>query len=1111
MKKQAKKIENLRKMILLSGVLLVGGFLASNLTAQVKLAEEMVTIPTYQNEPPNPMPRFYEGGGHQGVQKRIYPYPYDDGQTNVLSDVKYHMIEVENEFINLGIMPQMGGRIYYAYDKTNNYNWFYHNHVVKPSMIGMVGNWVSGSNAWGYPHHHGPHTVEAMDYKIEDHPDGSKTIWINSTDRMHRVNALVGYTIYPNSSIVEMTIHPRNKTAYTNSFLFWANPSVHCDSNYQVIFPPSVQYITHHGKSQMTTWPIADGRYGGYDFGGLDVSWWKNTHVASSFFSWDPREDYFGGYDHKLQAGTAWIGNHHVSPGMKYWADGNNPSGLRTNNGLTDNDGRYIEMMAGFFTDNQPDYSWLQPYETKLGTMIWFPIRELGGIKYANRNGAMNYELKGRNLEVRLNSTTKRENTRLVVKVKGKEVLSKVMNIGPASPQKASVQVAAGTIEDDLDILFLDSNSDIILDYRPMEHHPPKYDKPEPYKSPGKPEEFTTVEELYLAGLRIDQFHNTADPMPYYLEALKRDPGNYRVNTQLGIKRLKEHKWIEAEKYFRTAVDRVTSNYTRARDGEPEYYLGLALRLLDRADEAYDVIYRSAWSSAWHTAAYFQLAEIDCERGHFDIALDHLNRSISTNTDNIRSQNLKAAVLRKLNDKVGAQQMLTALLESSKINHMALNELYLTETLLGNTSKANAHLAELTRIMRDAIQPYLELSTEYMSAGMYQEALDVLSRLEKKNNTFPMLYYYLGYFSSKSGNSDQALSYYQKANKMPHEYCFPFRSEEVTILNHAMATNPADAMAPYYLGNLFFENYPEQAIALWEKSRELDGKFYITHRNLGLAYRDIQKDYTKAAESMKKAIENSPGDARLLVEFDAINEYNKVSPEEKYNLFMNNKAAAEKRSDAMMRWIIRSIEFGKYDEALNILETKNIFESEGSIDIQNAYLNCYTLKALSFMGKSQNNEALAQLQMAVDYPIGLYGRTRYTQLYYLNALAYKNSGNSAKAKEFFEKAAAVNTSEERGDNREYEFYKGLALVELNKGEEAKIIFQKLTGVDEGSSTLPQQFGGRGSAESRRVTELYISGLGYKGLGNKEKAKEQFNEALKINPSHLWTRIHLESL
>ena len=100
-------------------------------------------------DPPNDMPRFYEGGSHQGVQRRIYPYPMNDGLTDVKEDQPYHVVRLENEYIDLGIMPGMGGRIYWAVDKTNGYEWFYRNAVVKPSLIGMVGYWVSGSNAWG--------------------------------------------------------------------------------------------------------------------------------------------------------------------------------------------------------------------------------------------------------------------------------------------------------------------------------------------------------------------------------------------------------------------------------------------------------------------------------------------------------------------------------------------------------------------------------------------------------------------------------------------------------------------------------------------------------------------------------------------------------------------------------------------------------------------------------------------------------------------------------------------------------------------------------------------------------------------------------------------------
>ena len=239
-------------MVLFCIALFYNVFIAPDVQAQVKLREGSQVIKTYIQDPPNVMTRFYEGRNHQGVQRRIYPYSYDDGQTTIKEDVDYPMIFLENDYILLKIAPEQGGRIYGAYDKTNGYEWLYENRVVKPSMIGMVGNWRSGSLAWGYPHHHGPHTVENMDYKIEDHADGSKTVWINHTERLMRVNVLIGYTIFPNSSIVEMTINPRNRTALGNSFLFWANPAVYCDSAYQVIFPPSVQYVTHHGKRDMT-------------------------------------------------------------------------------------------------------------------------------------------------------------------------------------------------------------------------------------------------------------------------------------------------------------------------------------------------------------------------------------------------------------------------------------------------------------------------------------------------------------------------------------------------------------------------------------------------------------------------------------------------------------------------------------------------------------------------------------------------------------------------------------------------------------------------------------------------------------------------------------------
>lgn len=1069
--------------------------------SQIVLNEVNEVIPTYMIDPPNVMPRFYEGHNHQGVQRRIYPYPFDDGLTTNKQPVEYPMIQVENDFIRLGIAPGQGGRIYYAYDKTNDYNWLYHNHVVKPSLIGMVGNWRSGSLAWGYPHHHGPTTVEDMDYEIEEHPDGSRTIWINCTERLQRVNSLIGYTIYPNSSIVEMTIDLRNRTEMGNSFLFWANPAVHSDSAYQVIFPPSVQYVTFHGKRDMTSWPIADSFFNGYNFTGMDISWWKNTHVPVSFFSWNPIEDYFGGYDYNLRAGTAWIGNHHVSPGMKYWADGNNPNGLNTNNGLTDNDGRYIELMAGFYTDNQPDYSWMEPYESKYGTMIWFPIRELDGLKYANRNGALNYFIDGSHIDVRLNTTMSHPNANFVLSSKGVEVKSEFISISPAEPRKIITLLPDNLGENDIEMTLFDADGEVLLSFIPGNHNLPPYEKPEPLKPFASPQDIQTVEELYLTGLRIDQFHSIMDPIPYYQEALRRDPNNSNVNTQLGILSIRAKDWISAEKYLRIATDRVRMNYTRPKDCEPLYYLGITLRALGRTNEAYDVLYDATWGTAWHTAAYYQLAEIDCQRQNWDVALDHINRSLTTNSRNMRALNLKGIILRKMGKLSEAEEWFDTVLKETKINHMAQNELYVMSGVEGD-------LDVLERWMRDDVQAYLELSTEYTAIGLYDEALQMMSRLEAKGETYPMLYYFIGYNYHLLGDEATALSYYRKAETMPTDYCFPFRSEAVFVLENAMELNPEGSYAPYYLGNLFYERRPEKAIQLWEKSVGLNDSFYIVHRNLGLAYNEIQKNRSKALESMNKAVGINKDDARLLFEIDQLHEANQISPADKYTFLMDNYDTAKKRYETLLRLITRAVEYGKYDEALFMLDNNSIVESEGAREKQNAYLNSYSLRAKAMIDKGDYASALKDVNAALDYPIGLVARARYAQLYYLEGLIYENTGQQAQAVSSYEKALEVETA--GGRDREYNYYKGLALQKLGRDAEARQLFESLLQAsrDDGAYS---QFDGRATSAAQRVNALYQAGLGYMGLGDNAGAAKEFKAALEINPGHIWSKTYLDDV
>src|SRR5208283_5314927 len=136
------------------------------------------------------------------------------------------------------------------------------------------------------------------------------------------------------------------------------------------------------------------------------------------------------------------------------------------------------------------------------------------------------------------------------------------------------------------------------------------------------------------------------DPYAYWNEALRRDPGDIRVNTVMGIDAIKGGRYADAEAYLRKALERDTASYTSPKDGEPIYYLGLALKSQGKLDEAYAEFYKATWSAAWRSPGYFALAEIDAAKGDFNAALTADEDSLEANANNLRALALKAALLR---------------------------------------------------------------------------------------------------------------------------------------------------------------------------------------------------------------------------------------------------------------------------------------------------------------------------------------------------------------------------------------------------------------------------------------------------------------------------------
>ncbi|HPS56391.1 MAG TPA: DUF5107 domain-containing protein, partial [Sedimentisphaerales bacterium] len=316
--------EHLAMAIMASIVVLVitcGSFAADEPYA--KIYEKPLVIPTYKLNPADLNPMFYNGRVYQGAQGRIYPYPFSDSVTTEKGEKTYKAVYLETNDIRICVLPEIGGKVFEAIDKTNGYNYFYSQHVVKPALLGMLGAWTSGGIEWNFPHHHRASVFMEMDYRIVENPDGSKTLWMAEQELRDQMEWALGITVYPGKSYYKLTTRFFNRTALPHSFLFWANVSVHTDKNYQVLFPPSVKFATYHAKNQFIHWPIANDVYCGIDYrGGVDVSMMKNSLEQISMFAYDAQEDFLSGYNHTVGAGVTHIANHHLAPGMKFWTWG---------------------------------------------------------------------------------------------------------------------------------------------------------------------------------------------------------------------------------------------------------------------------------------------------------------------------------------------------------------------------------------------------------------------------------------------------------------------------------------------------------------------------------------------------------------------------------------------------------------------------------------------------------------------------------------------------------------------------------------------------------------------------------------------------------------------
>ncbi len=1063
---------------------------------KVKIWQEDMIIPTYELGEDERLPIFYKLRVNQGTKGDIYPYKNRDtllmkkNETHV-----YKAIRLENNYIRVTVLPELGGRIYEGYDKVNDYNFVYKNNVIKPALIGLNGAWISGGIEFNWPQHHRPTTFLPIEATIEEEANGSATAWVGETESKNGQKCLMGVSIRPDCSCIMVKVKLYNPTPQREAFHWWANLAVHVNDSYRLMFPPDIDYVTFHDKTHVSPFPVVKGEFAGMDYkDGIDIRYIKNLPSASSFFIFDSQYSFMAGYDDSKELGTVHIADRYLSPGKKFFTWGQSEYGRAWQKNLTDTDGDYIEIMTGCFTDNQPDFTWIMPYETKTFEQQWYSLKGIRDLKNATGQGAIGVWKDDEGVAVSFNVTSP---------------CSVILNV---NQEKYSFEAVPGQVyicrpncvEDveAVEAVLTDSDGHELVSWRQLPMFFEGKAAPCPRRKADAPEKITSIDELWVNGMHLEQYkHATSKPETYYLEGLKRDPGDIRCNTAMGVLMYRKGDFKNAIPYLKQAVLRATSRNPNPYDAECYYQLGLSYRQLGTNQEALSAFKRAAWSYGWKSAALLQAAEIECMEGDFETAIVDLDSSLETNVHSLRALALKNALLIRKGQTEKAQNAAYGGIHFDPLDTTSLFTLYLCG--LKEFEK------NLTAILGQKTVAYLDLAEIYLSAGLYEEGKKALLLCPSPTALHS---FYLAWVEHKLGNEKACAQYMASGEDDVQEAVFPNRIFDFTVL-HFISEQGQSSLAAYYLGCMLYARDNDEAAAVcWQLAVSRKPDFADAHRALAQAMFECFGDHIAAKAEIEKAFGHSKS-PRIFYEWYQLQKVLGTPGKDLLSLLESNMELVEKRQDLVLQYIEQLCRAGYLTKAKNLLDKGEFYTYEGGEGLLPS-IHAFTHIALGIecLDSGHSEDALAYFRYAYQYPSQYHEGQKYqdkrAHIHYFLALGYEAVGDSATANKELLKAIS------QYDNQaESQYFKGLAFRKLGNLVEAGRLFTKLEHdakkmLEKDTfdyflafpTALPFEQSQRRTAEKMGYTALFYAQL---GSGKKEMAKSTAQRMQKKGISPIW--------
>ncbi len=971
---------------LLAVLLVVFAVAAPTQAEPVRAWEGTLDLPTYPwIDDPNPVYQEYEG-------RIYYPYTRQDHLLDEKVMRTYRALYLENEYLKITCLPELGGRIHSVWDKTTNEEMFHNPGVIKPALIAMRGAWIAGGIEWNVgPQGHTVTIVSPVDATIVKNDDGSATLVIGNTEKMFRTRWTVRVTLHPGKAYLDESIRMFNPTDGTHTYYFWNNTAfLNLDST-RFIYPMSLG--SNHNGDEFFTWPVNDG---------VDMTYLKNYPTMASVFAYGCDQDFFGAYDVDLDRGIVSHANHHIVQGKKAWTWGEDDFGVMSQMGLTDGnreEAPYIEVQTGPLL-TQADYGFLKPHEEISWREYWYPVHGLGdGFEFANRDVAVNAKREGGALNLALIATAEFTGARLTLSQGERVLAEKTLDLSPLDSHMESL---ADVPDGPIDITVRDSAGNTLLAYAtPLAITP--VDAPDLEGEAAWQKTLPEDTQLFMGAQLLDRKNRPEAAREKYEEVLAVSPGHVDALNALATLLLERGDYDGCIGQTKKAI-RVDEESSDAW-----YLQGAAQLALGQADDAIVSGYKVVQGSEDIARGYSLVGRAKMLQKESSAAVAAFAEAHHLAPENSRYRDWWLAARYANGEAIIAD--LEPLRDAVDPTDFMLHAL----AAVADPAEGEGALAFWEQESGERVFTLMEVVTFFTNLGLYEEAATILEGARQTDTGYgpiPLLAH--AWCQARAGDESGGATTLSQLEGMALGLDFPARPEMRPVLAWAAKQQPDSALVATLQGMLEAGLYNRSdAVAHW-KTAVAQGGGSIPERLLGLDAWKVEKDLVTAAARYRKAIAASPEDQMLYRDLSQI-----LAADEKKGeaiaLLEGMPEAVPARFDIVL-WRARAyVDEGRFDDCLSLLKNSTFTNFEGSTRPHDIFEDALLGRGKLRFKAGDLDGALSDFSEALTYPEYLEVGARYVltdaELRYWQGKTLAKLGKAEEARAAWEIGAAQPTKD----------------------------------------------------------------------------------------------------